>query len=305
MIRAPWGDQKYWDGRFDRFDTVIKEDFIRFKQPSKNPGYRPQFTFDTAFYCFRLICIRYSRGDAIGELSQYFNGLLDAWELSNKLANELNATLEPGQGWDHRHILTAAQASEDSRSHGDPRAWVFSLENLNHYNWCFWLVGLALLLEIDDALWKQLLRLVGGEGEDALLDRVIAAKEKDRKIGTTLLHEKPYARLLKAVDAPQEEQATLLKVFVDNWYNELNRKGNEELWWYIYGDPDKHPLSQGSYFGRWCIEAAVCAKVFGLDDSLCRSHEYYPEALVHNKNQSAPSVVAQPHSWFSNLFGIK
>lgn len=35
----------------------------------------------------------------------------------------------------------------------------------------------------------------------------------------------------------------------------------------MYGDPIKHPLENGSYFGRWCIEAAVVAKVFRIDDT--------------------------------------
>lgn len=77
-------------------------------------------------YYLKLILTLYSRGDEITELPQHFNGLLDAWELSNKLADELKATLEPGQGWDHRHVFSGPRLSDDPRAHNDPRSWVFS-----------------------------------------------------------------------------------------------------------------------------------------------------------------------------------
>ena len=98
--------------------------------------------------------------------------------------------------------------------------------------------------------------------------RVETLRQPGRKGGTKLLHKKPYARLLKAIDAPQEMQAALLRDFVEHWYAELARKGKDELWWYIYGDPVKHPLEMGSYFGRWCIEAVAAVKAAGLVDAL-------------------------------------
>jgi hypothetical protein len=279
MIRAPWGDQAYWDKRVAFNEEVIRKKREQIKQPSKNPIYRPQFIWDTAqSYIFRLILRRYSRGDPIQELGQYFADLLDAWELSNKLAVEVNAQLKPGESWDHRHITP--RLTEDPRGHSDPRSWIFKWTWLNHYNWCFWLVGLALALEIPDDQWQRLLVLIDNEGEDELLDRIIASRQPARKIGTGLLHPKPYARLLKAADAPKDKQAALLRDFVDHWYAELERKGNQGLWWYIYGDPVKNPLEKGSYFGRWCIEAVAAVKAFALDDSLCLGHEHYPGDLL-------------------------
>jgi hypothetical protein len=291
MIRAPWGDQAYWNARVEFDLRVVVQNWELLNQPSKNPAYDPQFTFNLSERHQRLVFRRYSRGDPIRELGQHLRGLLDAWELSNKLAAELNAELKPGEGWDHRHLLSAPLVSDDPRSHNDPRAWVFELSNLNHYNWCFWLAGLALALDIPDGQWQRLLALIGGEGEDELLDRVIASRQPGRRIGAKLLHPKPYARLLKAIDAPQEAQAALLKDFVEHWYAELARKGKAELWWYIYGDPVKHPLEKGSYFGRWCIEAVAATKAFGLDDSLCLGHEHYPGDLLR---PDGPSTHAPP-----------
>jgi hypothetical protein len=191
------------------------------------------------------------------------------------------------------------------------RDWDFSLSNLNHYNWCFWLVGLALTLEVPDEHWQRLLVLIGGEGEDVLLDRVIASRSRSRQIGTKLLHVKPYARLLKAVDAPIELQATLLRDFVDHWYAELKRPAPKnrkaptiEPFWYVYGDPEKHPLEKGSYFGRWCIEAAAAVKAFDLDDSACLGHEDYPGDLLRPGGPSThPAGASEKKSgFFAQLF---
>ncbi len=286
MIRAPWGDQAYWEIRITKDIEWIQKADRLLMEPSKNPTYDPQFTNDLSKDTLRLILRRYSRGDLIRDLARHFPGLLDAWELSNKLAEEIC----------REHKLATC------------RDWTFALSNLNHYNWCFWLVGLALALDIPNDQWQRLLALIGGEGEDILLDRVIASRQPGRKAGAKLLHKKPYARLLKAIDAPQEAQAAQLKDFVEHWYAELARKGKDELWWYIYGDPVKHPLEMGSYFGRWCIEAVAAVKAFGLDDSLCLGHEHYPGDLLRPDGPTthpARETPASKQGLLARLFGRK
>ncbi len=276
MTRAPMGNNEYWFGRLKKFKETVVEHIELGKSPSPNPIYEPQFQFHLCEYHARLMLLLYSSGAPIRDLGQHFAGLLEAWELSNKLAAEICA----------EHQLKTC------------RDWTFELANLNHYNWCFWLAGLALALEVPEAQWQRLLALIGGEGEDILLDRVIASRQPNRRIGEKLLHKKPYARLLKAIDAPEEAQAALLKVFVDHWYAELARKGKDELWWYIYGDPVKHPLEKGSYFGRWCIEAVAVVKAFGLDDSLCLGHEHYPGDLLRPDGPTTHPIRPEPKSGF-------
>jgi hypothetical protein len=296
MIRAPIGDQAYWD-RWAKFgDSTIETKRKALQELPGNPTYEPQYVWSLALECPRQAITRYSRGDPIRELPQHFAGLLEAWELSNKLSAAVCA----------EHGLKTC------------RDWEFELTNLNYYNWCFWLVGLALALEIPEDQWQRLLALIGSEGEDVLLDRVIACRQPGRHVGTTLLHAKPYARLLKAVDAGQAEQAALLREFVDHWYTELKRPAPQnrkaptvEPYWYIYGDPDKNPLSMGSYFGRWCIEAAAAVKAFGLDDSLCLGNEHYPGDLLRpdgpstHKPRDEDEVTGGGKSWLSRLFSAK
>src|SRR3990167_1276721 len=291
MIRAPQGDSSYWSDRVKKFQATVIEHTELTKSPSQNPTYEPQFQYNLTGYYARLILLRYSSGGAVSDLSQHFPGLLDAWEHSNRLSDEVCK---------EHHLQTCSD-------------WDFSLSNLNHYNWCFWLVGLALSLEIPNDQWQRLLALIGGDGEDVLLDRVIASRSPERRIGTSLLHAKPYARLLRAVDAPKDQQATLLRDFVEHWYAELKRPAPKnkkapsvEPFWYIYGDPEKNPLEMGSYFGRWCIEAVAAVKAFGLDDSLCLGHEHYPGDLLRPNGPSTHPLREEPkQGLFARLFGRK
>ncbi|HBO4520297.1 TPA: PoNe immunity protein domain-containing protein [Pseudomonas aeruginosa] len=282
MIRAPLGDVDYWNSRVrSDIDVILKNSELA-GQPSENPIYEPQFIWNLAQRYLRVIFREYSKGSGFGDFRNHLLGALICWGKSNTLADEVCKT----------HNLKSC------------RDWEFSLVNLNHYNWCFWLVGLALALEIPDDQWQRLLALVGGEGEDILLDRIIATRQPDRKIGTDLLHPKPYSRLLEAINAPVEQQARLLLEFVENWYPELSRKGKDRLWWYDYGDPEKHPLEKGSYFGRWCVEAVAAVKAFGLDDSLCHGHENYPGDLLRPNGPTTHKPRAEAKKgWLLRLLG--
>jgi hypothetical protein len=284
MIRAPLGDQVYWDSRVKKFQTAIDSDLLLLNVPSKNPVYAPQFWFDHSKNTFRLMALRYSRGDAVPELSQYFAGLVSAWELSNRLADEVCK----------EYNMATCRDSD----------WTFELTNLNYYNWCFWLVGLALTLNISVDQWNRLIALIDSEGQDELLDRVIATRQKGRVIGKRLLHPKPYARLLKATNASPDQRPQLLLEFVEHWYPELARKGRNEIWWYSFGDAVKHPLEMGSYFGRWCIEAAVVAKVFDIDDTLCLGNENYPGDLLRPESSRSKAKLPETKRGFlTKLFG--
>lgn len=281
MIRDSMANQSYWRERVDKdFAWIEKADKL-LSEPSKNPVYDPQFSFDLSRDVLRLMLRCYSQGDSVSEIGQLFPKLLDTWELSNDLSVGVCA----------EHNLKTC------------RDWVFDLADLNHYIWCFWLIGLALVLQIPDDQWRRLLALVGDEGKDTLLDRVIASREPSRVIGNVLLHGKPYARLLKAIDSPQAQQAMLLQEFVGCWYPELNRRGKQQPWWYQYGDPEKHPLEMGSYFGRWCIEAVAAVEAFKLDDSQCLGHPHYPGDLLRPNGPSTHSLPLEKktRSWFRFL----
>ncbi|WP_343725370.1 PoNe immunity protein domain-containing protein [Herbaspirillum huttiense] len=303
MIRDRLGDQNYWDKTTAQYQAQISRAWNNILTvPSANPVFEPEYVFHNAKNRVRYLLGLYSKGEDVRSLKTHFAGILDAWELSNKLAIELNKALMPGQGWSHTHLLAAPSISDDPCSHQDPRPWLFQLSNLEHYHWCFWLVALALLLEIADDQWLRLLALIGEEGSDVLHDRVIATRDPGRQLGSVLLHEKPYSRLLTAIDAPKGLQAASLFDFVEYWYVGLERKGGAEIWWYAFADPLKQPLAKGSYFGKWCLEAAVVAKVFDIDDSLCLGHESYPGDFLRPEGPSTHVKYKQKKQSFWSRF---
>lgn len=286
MIRAPFCDQAYWDKWIDFELKDIAKMLAQVAEPSGNPSYRPQYVFEIAKEYWHLIFYRYSRGDDIHELKQYFLPMLQAWEESNRLHLEFRSKEE----------------LEDRRN------WTI---NLDHYIVSFWLVGLALVFEIPDNQWQRLVALIGNEGNDILLDRIIATRQLGRKIGDKLCHPNPYQRLLDTTSAPVEQQAKLLASFVENWYVELNRLPKnkslsedtmiyERPYWYKYGEKN---IAGGAYFGQWCVEAIAVVKAFGIDDSLCVGHPHYPGDLLRPGQVTPPDMTRLPKplkEWLRN-----
>jgi hypothetical protein len=259
---AEWLDQ--WV-EFSR--TSLNERAAILGTPAVNTAYEPQFLKDAGFAHIKLMLRRYSRGDPISELAQYFEPLLHYWEESERLGKEV---------W----------TPEQQRIR---HTWSV---NLDFYIDCFWLVGLAFALEVPEAQWRRLIALVGNDGEDALLDRIIATRTPDRKIGGSLCYSKPYAQLLKAVDAPPSQQPTLLAKFVEHWYKDVGSaaKSGREKQAVPYKEPYWHNYHrmEGGYFGYWCLEAVAAVKAFGLDDSQCLGHPHYPGDLLR------PGIVTPP-----------
>jgi len=259
MIRAPMGDKLYWDERVANRTRSIEMAEAQLRKPPVVPQYEAQYVWNYTLDHPRQTLTQYSRGDAIAALYNPFPKVLDAWELSNREAEAIC-------------LREGVQTCRD---------WRFDLQDLEHYQWCLWLVSLALLLQVEDSQWQRLLRLVGGAGRDAVLDRLVATRTTGRPQGTDVLHPRPYARLWRAMSAsPGPVQAQLLREFVEHWYAELERPGDLGIWWYDYGNPEVNPLEKGSYFGRWCVEAVAAVKAFGLDDTPCLGHEHYPGDLL-------------------------
>ena len=249
-----------WFDQWVAFDQqTIAEALTVRKGAVRNKQYEPQFVYRLSTRYFELMLRRYSRGDALRELAPYFGPMLDAWEEAERLGK----SIWTGEDQAMRH------------------SWK---SNLDFYIGCFWRVGIAMALEVPDSQWQRLVRLIGNEGEDAMLDRVIATRHPGRSIGTQLCHPMPYRRLLEAIEAPAPDRPALLKSFVTHWYAELDRLPKKGLsretaiydrpHWYGYHDV------QGAYFGYWCIEAVAVAKAFGIDDHSCLGLPHYPGDLL-------------------------
>jgi hypothetical protein len=279
MTRDSLAVTPFWDYWIEHSHKRIENMWAKSKEPSGNPRYRPQYIFEIAREYWQLMLERYSRGDSIGELAQYFSGLLDAWEESERLGIGV--------------FTTEQQVSRHS--------WT---TNLDKYIVCFWLTGFALVLKIPDDQWRRLVTLMGNEGEDVLLDRIIASRDPNRPIGTVLCHPKPYRRLLDAINASPADQPRMLRLFVKNWYSELDRPPKKSGVTAIDGRPYWYGFNEhiegGAYFGFWCVEAVAAVEAFELDDSLCLGLPHYPGDLLrpdgpttHASEESAEPVEAE------------
>lgn len=285
MMRDSRGDLAYWNEQVQSTLSCVEGMWSRSARPAGDPSYAPQYLFVLAREYLQLMLCRYSRGDAVGDLCQDFSPLLRAWEDAERLG---------------RDVWTAEQ--QYTR-----HTWAV---NFDHYIVCFWLVGLALALNVPDEQWNRLLVLVDNEGEDILLDRVIASRSPGRSVGRQLCFKKPYARLLAAVEAPPEQQPLKLREFVDHWYEEMGtigRSGRAKQavpyaypYWYKLGNEN---FEGGAYFGRWCIEAVVVSKALGIDDGLCLGHQNYPGDLLRpGEPTTHPIRLEARGGFFRRLF---
>lgn len=287
-VRAPRGSIAYWKRWAAIRQEQIEQNWERLDLPSANPAYRPQYIRAQARDHLELMLCLYSQGAPTSCLSRWFDGLIRAWEASQALEPEV---YPPEVVHSRRH-------------------W---RGNLDLYLESFWLVGLALTLELPEPLWLRLLALIGNEGEDAVLDAVIACRQPGRRIGKAVLFAKPYARLHAAIQAPVAERPALLWQFVEHWYAELDRPATHgrpafvnRPYWYTLGDQN---FEGGAYFGRWCIEAVAAAKALSIDDTDCCGLEHYPGDLLRPNGPSThrrPAARPTSHSWWTRLLaGIR
>src|SRR5204863_8046680 len=118
-----------WYERWVRYDNErIARMQDKLRTPAANRDYEPQYAFELAMGILESMLRRYSRGDAVTELRPMFAPLLDASET----ADRLGAAVWTDEQQHRRHAWAA---------------------NLDHYVQCFWLVGLALALELPDGDW--------------------------------------------------------------------------------------------------------------------------------------------------------
>lgn len=288
MKRDRKGNLAYWDKWVNYGEESMAERRACIGKPAENPDYLPQYIYELSTKNCEQMLRRYSRGDAVAPLSSYFDDLLSAWTEAERLGKDV---------WDEDTQYTR-------------HAWKV---NIDHYVRCFWLIGLALSLQIPDEQWQRLLALMGNEGADALLDSVIATRQPERKIGQSLCFPKAYKRLLKVIEAAPEQRPQLLRDYLDSWFPSLQNAGHPSFpkdhrtpyWWDFCEDVELG--MHGGYYGCWCVEAVAVAKAFHIDDSLCLDHPYYPGDLIKDgrcpRYPDPPDAI--PRSWFSRVFGKK
>lgn len=301
LKRDPRGSLAYWNTWTEFSESTIDSMWRQVHGGIENERYKPQFLFDIARRHADLMLYQYSRGDAAHSLAGGFDGLLEAWEESDRCSAEV---------WDEETF--------DLR-----RSWS---KNIDFYNLSFRLIGLAILLGIPDAQWERLLALIANEGEDAILDAVISGRSPGRIIGSRVCFPRAYGKLHPVFLAEPAERSSLLVTYLNGWFKGLEGAGSAELdrafrtpyWWKLCSDEELG--MKGGYFGCWCAEAAVVAKVLDIDDAACLTHPNYPGDLLMDGRSARYNDVASPfevvvdfqsdsatkkNGWIAKLFGKK
>lgn len=291
MTRDAHLTRQQYDQSIAYTDDWFTKMAVEIKVPSANPDFRPQYIFRIATTHVEQMLRCYSRGDDARSLAAELPLLLDAWEQAEAAGRSV---------W--------SPQIQASRHRWD--------QNFDQYQFCFWLTGLALALEVDDEPWRRLLALMETGGGDLLLDRIIATRSPQWPVREQLRYPWIHGTLLEAIDRRSEPgSAERLFEFVDAWYRNLGLDGRGRRlppgntpYWYHYG-----PIVD-AYFGQWCVEAMAAVKAFGLDDSLCVGHGHYPGDLLRSDAPdlasdatdrlavAEPAPAERPTTWLARLF---
>ena len=113
------------------------------------------------------------------------------------------------------------------------------------------------------------------DGTDAVLEELLKFYLPDRPQLDDWLWDKPYRKLLDAIDSdtPEEMQAEM-KRYVKNWYKDM--KGVAFFW----GKHEDITPEFSPYSGYWAMSAAAFTYLYQIDDSSYRNETVYPKDLV-------------------------
>jgi hypothetical protein len=237
----------YFSRWIDYDQAQIERMTAQIRNRGPNPKVDAQFVFKIFTKRYELLIEKYSRGDPLDELHDMLPDVVAGWE------------------WARREESVAFSAAEMARRHG-------FRENFDAYSLALWMVSIALCLEVDDALFRRIVDLVGNEGEDRLYERLVAARIASRRSTETLVYPKPYELLDAAIDERDVgDRDRLVLRFLKAWYPGMRR-----AYWH-----DCHKGKDGGgYFGYWCFEAAGVTRAFGFDDAAWRDDPHYPKDLA-------------------------
>ena len=216
----------------------------------KAPRADSSFRWHLAYGNLKLLLLYYTAGRPIPELRDQLPDVIEGFDffMANKvLPSEMNPPTN--------------------------EADTFEISQLDAYVCVLWLLALCKLLRHDEFVWT-VMKWVNrtykfNRGRDGLFESVVQKLTGNHVETKPVLFHPVYVPLARATVAAPEERPALVKEFVESWY-----KGMKSLAWHgthSYG---------GSYYGYWCLEAALVTALWDIDDSSYRDHLVYPKDLV-------------------------
>ncbi|MGN8251775.1 PoNe immunity protein domain-containing protein [Pseudomonas sp. SMV7] len=153
----------------------------------------------------------------------------------------------------------------------------FKLREPDAYQFALWLLSLAVLLDMPERI-EQIAGYIRDDpdhGQDLLI-RQLFTRVGINLPGQALIHLRPYAELLQALDGEQAEQQQAMRSYLKKWY-----RGMRNCSWH-----DLHKArSDAGFFGYWAFEAGMVTVLWGVDDTPYRDLPYYPKDLVDDARE--------------------
>jgi hypothetical protein len=236
--REPLMDQNYFDEKVAYFSSSIERFESLAHDTSKTQEHRTSLLYDVFKKRLHAVILRYSRGESVADLASGFPPIVSAWE-----------------------EYLGAQYSERMRFETET-------DRLEDYVVALWLVSLAIIFKVELGLFNRLLKCIGNEGKDLLLERLVGTRVQGRKPATRLIFPEVYEALYASIDNFADRDQ-LMKTFLKKWYGAMKPT-------YFY---NAHK-AKGGFFGYWAFETAGTVAAFSMDDSKFRDLPYYPKDLV-------------------------
>lgn len=220
-----------------------------------HPAAKRSFAWGIASESLDLLLLRYTAGRSLTELREQLPAVIKAFDVFIPLDNPPSF---------EAHTLEITQ--------------------LEAYVYVMWLLALCRLLGHEELIPTVIAWLDRNaefnRGRDGLFESVVEKLTGTRHpTERVLLHPEAYRPLAKATLPDATDRPALVKEFVENWYKQM-----DECYWH-----DTHTDAEGSsYFGYWCLEAALVTFLWDIDDTSYRDHLVYPKDLVDYARQHFP-----------------
>lgn len=240
MHREPLRDEVYWQLWITECTEDIKERQEKLKvSPFPEKWKKNSITQNLYYDCKRLITLKYSGGIPVDEITSDYPDLIDAWVAYNQNIST---------GDNKKHLLLT-----------------------NDYYRVLTLISWGIIFNAAVELFQKMANHIHSNGEDALIETLLATKLKERTTTDKLIYPKSFELLYKATQTKGAEQAVLVKEYLSKWYKNMKD--------FINYDAHK-AKGEGGFEGYWSFEAAAVVVLYNIDDSSFRDMDFYPKDMV-------------------------
>ena len=240
---------EYKEGRLVKLEQMLVAS-------EKFPGHKRGLSWDRGTISLEILIARYSAGEAVASLKADLTRCMELFK---------------------SHY-------ESYPDYGRLRLW-----EPDAYRYVMWLLSLAALLGLKEWVPTIVTWISTGpdDGQDVLMSRLFGRLGVSLS-GASLIHAKPYADLLRAIETQGEVQQQAMADYLKYWYGGMN-----DCYWY-----DGHKSLGVFFFGYWAFEAGLVTLLWNIDDRSYRDMRFYPKDLVDfaREQKDAPQgEVQKPH----------